>query len=180
MRAFGNENERAERREEFQRLWSRFSSNRLTIIGALIVTSVIVSAIFAPVLAPYPEHAGPSFNNEDRFLAPSIDHPFGTDANGRDIFSRVLFGARIALQMATIVLSISITVGVVLGLVAGFIGGWANILIMRLVDVFLSIPAILLAMVVASILEPDLYITMFAISLRWWTYFARLVQGEVI
>lgn len=174
--------EREEQIDNIKRLWSRFTANTLTVVGTLIVVSVIFAAIFAPYIAPYPQHAEGgvgSVDNDNRLAEPSMEHLMGTDDSGRDIFSRVLYGARISLQMMTIALTLSISVGGTLGLVAGMKGGITKVVIMRTADTFMSIPALVLAMVVAGLLEPNLYISMVAVSVYWWTLYCRLVQGEV-
>lgn len=175
-------NEREEQIDNLKRLWSRFTANTLTVVGTIIVISVILAAVFAPYIAPYPQHAEggvDSVDNDNRLAEPSLEHIMGTDDSGRDIFSRVLYGARISLQMMTIALTLSISVGGTLGLIAGMKGGITKMVIMRTADTFMSIPALVLAMVVAGLLEPNLYISMVAVSVYWWTLYCRLVQGEV-
>jgi len=140
---------------------------------------VILCAVFAPELAPYPEDAAGANHFDRTGEPPSTEHYFGTDMNGRDIFSRILFGARSSLMMGTLVLSIAIPVGTSLGLVAGYMGGKTNAVIMRTVDMFLAVPATLLALAVTAIIGPTLTNAMLAISIAWWPWFARLVQGEV-
>lgn len=171
-----------EQLDNLRRLWSRFTSNMLTVVGTLIILSVVFSAVFAPYIAPYPAHAEGgvgSVDTQDRFAEPSMEHLMGTDDSGRDIFSRVIYGARVSLQMAAITLSISIFVGASLGMTAALSGGLLEIVIMRTADAFMSVPALVLAMVVAAVLEPNIYIAMVAISCYWWTLYCRLVHGEV-
>lgn len=159
----------------------KFTRNRLSIVGLIIVLGVIVVAIFAPWLAPYPEDAGPKVDFSRVLLPPSADHLFGTDEVGRDIFSRTLFGTRLALLYAGVVLGIALGVGVPLGLIAGY---WprsvVSTLILRLVDVFLSVPPLALALAVTVAFEPSLMTAMIAISFTWWPWFARLVYGEAL
>lgn len=171
-----------EQLDNLKRLWSRFTSNLLTVVGTLIILSVVFAAVFAPFLAPYPAHAEGgigSVDTENRFAEPSTDHLMGTDDSGRDIFSRVLYGARVSLQMAAITLGISISVGATLGMTAALSGGLTEVVIMRTADALMSVPALVLAMVVAAVLEPNIYIAMVAISCYWWTLYCRLVHGEV-
>lgn len=170
----------ADRLDRYRRLRRRFLSNSLSLVGLVIVFIVVVSAIFAPVLAPFPEDAGNTLNFDRQSQPPSLDHPMGTDTLGRDIFSRVLFGARISMMMGFLVLAIAIGVGVPLGLIAGYLGGWVNVLIMRVTDVFLSIPPILLALAVTAALQPNLWNAMIAVAFAWWPWYTRLVQGEVL
>ena len=154
--------------------------NRLTLIGLIIVILVIIGAAFANFLAPYPNDVTGSVDFATMNQAPSMAHFFGTDEAGRDIFSRVLFGARYSLMMGVVVLVIAILIGVPLGLIAGFWGGKVNAVIMRLTDIFLSIPSIILAMAVAAIMDPSLFNSMVAISFGWWPWFTRLVQAETL
>jgi peptide/nickel transport system permease protein len=171
---------RREYAENLRRGWARFSENTFSIVGLLIVLSVVFAALLAPYIAPYPQDAGNALHFDRKSQSPSLDHPFGTDTAGRDIFSRVLFGARISLMMGVAVLSIAATLGTTLGLIAGYLGGWPNVLIMRTTDVFLSIPPILLALTVNAALGQNLWYTMIALAFAWWTWYTRLVQGEVL
>lgn len=164
-------------RKFFQKLFR----NRLSIVGTAIVLMVIGVAIFAPLVAPYPQHAGPFVNFAESLEPPSWQHWMGTDEVGRDILSRVIFGARLALQYAIVVLGIALTVGIPLGLIAGY---WNNTivasLILRIVDVFLSVPPLALALAVTVAFRPSLMTAMIAISFTWWPWFARLVYGEAL
>lgn len=176
----GDERARAERRERMTRAWSQLSSSSVSVIGLGIIGSIALVAIFAPILAPYPEHATGATNFANSMAPPSLEHPMGTDHAGRDIFSRIIFGSRISLTMGLIVLGIAIPIGVSMGLVAGYLGGKTNALIMRSTDVFLSIPPTLLALAVIAAIEPTLRNAMIAIAFAWWPWYARLVQGEVL
>ncbi|MFB6187336.1 MAG: ABC transporter permease, partial [Halobacteriaceae archaeon] len=169
-----------ERAERLRRSWSRLSSSTLSLIGFLMIVLVIVSAILAPYIAPYPEDAKGATHFEQQSEPPSLDHLMGTDTIGRDIFSRVLFGARISLLMGITVLTIAIGIGVPLGLTAGYLGGKVNIVIMRVTDIFLAIPPTLLALAVVAATKPTLWNAMIAISFSWWPWYTRLVQGEVL
>ncbi len=154
--------------------------NKLTIVGLVLVLLVVFGGLFAPWIAPHPESITGQINFADMHLAPSARYLFGTDEIGRDVFSRVLFGARYSLSMGVVVLTIAIGIGVPLGLIAGYWGGKANTLIMRTTDVFLAVPSILLAMAVSAILEPNLINTMIAVSFSWWPWFTRLVEAETL
>jgi len=114
-----------------------------------------------------------------RHLPPSVQHPFGTDEVGRDLFSRVIYGTRISLQIGTIVIGIGAGIGVPLGLIAGFFGGWIEQVIMRVTDIFLAVPGILLAIAIVSVLGPGITNAMIALSLVWWQGYVRLVYGKV-
>lgn len=154
--------------------------NKLTLVGLIIVALVVFSAIFADFIAPHPSDVTGSIDFSLMNQPPSSQYIFGTDEAGRDIFSRVLFGTRYSLIMGVVVLTVAIGIGVPLGLIAGFWGGKVNSVIMRLTDIFLSIPSIILAMAVAAIMEPSLFNSMVAISFGWWPWFTRLVQAETL
>jgi len=154
--------------------------NKLTLVGLIIVALVVFAAIFADFIAPHPSDVTGSIDFSLMNQLPSSQYIFGTDEAGRDIFSRVLFGARYSLIMGVVVLTVAIGIGVPLGLIAGFWGGKVNSVIMRLTDIFLSIPSIILAMAVAAIMEPSLFNSMVAISFGWWPWFTRLVQAETL
>ena len=155
--------------------WYRFIHNPSAVMGSIIVTLVILAAIFAPLLAPFPDHVGAVTDFRARHLAPDWVHWFGTDRAGRDIFSRVLFGFRISLLLVVGVLGISVPVGVVLGMLAGYFGGWTERLITGLTNVMLAIPPLVMALAVGNVLEPNLVNAMLAITLLWWTWHARLI-----
>jgi peptide/nickel transport system permease protein len=172
------EMERKTRRENLGRSWYKFSRNSLSLVGGAMVLLVILLAIFAPVVAPYPEHVKPFTDFANASLPPSLIHLFGTDEIGRDILSRVIFGFRNALVMGIVVLALVVPPGVLLGLVAGYYQGtWIDTVIMRITDIFLAVPPLILALAIASILEPNLRNAMMAISLMWWPWYTRLVYG---
>lgn len=149
----------------------------LAMVGIIVVIIFLFVAFFAPWLAPY----NPIKQNLDNILQPpSLPHPFGTDTLGRDIFSRVIYGARISLVIGVMVVTVSSIIGIFFGLVSGFFGGYIDLIIMRFTDLFLSFPALILAMAIAGALGPSLTNTMIAISLVWWPSYARLIRGQVL
>lgn len=154
--------------------WYRFSRNPTAVIGALIVLAAVLLAILAPHVAPYPDHAGAVVDFRNRHLPPSWDHWFGTDSAGRDNLTRVIFGLRVSLLLAFVVLAIAVPVGTVLGMLAGYFGGWTEVAIMRLTDIALAIPPLVVALAVAAVLEPSLVNAMLALAALWWTWHARL------
>lgn len=164
---------------KFSKRIKQLFKNKMTLLGFLIVVIVILLAVFAPLIAPNPESITGEINFVDMHLPPSAEHWFGTDEIGRDILSRVLFGARYSLIMGVVVLTIAILVGVPLGLIAGYWGGRANSVIMRTTDIFLAVPSIVMAMAVSAVFEPSLITTMGAIAFSWWPWFTRLVESEV-
>ena len=162
----------------FKKKWYKFSRNKLSIVGLVIVAGIIISAIFAPWIIPYSEHTGPFVDFENSMQPPSLQHIFGTDYIGRDIFSRVIFAFRGALIMAVVVLTLAVPPGILLGLTAGYFQNtWIDTIIMRITDVFLGVPPLMLALAIAAVLEPNLMNSMIAIAVCWWTWYTRLVYG---
>ncbi|MFQ5795427.1 MAG: ABC transporter permease [Candidatus Bipolaricaulia bacterium] len=157
----------------------RFGSNPLSVLGLSIILLVVLAAIFAPFIAPSPEDGrGDAVHFGQTFRAPSSKHLLGTDEVGRDLLSRILFGARLSLMLGVVVLSLAVVVGVPLGLIAGYFGGVAETVIMRVTDVFLALPPVVLALVVTAAFERSLINSMIAISIAWWPWYARLAYGE--
>jgi peptide/nickel transport system permease protein len=153
-------------------------SNRLLLFGALIAAAIVLVAIFAPWIAPYPQDAGSATHPQNILQPPSREHLFGTDQVGRDVFSRVVYGARVSPAIAFLVLLTSIVIGVPLGVLAGYVGKIWDDVIMRVTDVFLALPALLLALVFAAVLPPSLLSTTLAITIAWWPWYTRLLRGQ--
>ncbi|ADE01818.1 ABC transporter permease [Haloferax volcanii] len=172
------------RREDFDRVAYRFRQNPMSIAGLAIIVALLLIAVFAPWIAPYPQDAGyqrePAVHFDEKFQSPSLTHLFGTDQAGRDILSRVLFGTRLSLQIGAVVLAGAVAIGVPVGLVAGYMGGALGMTLMRITDIFLSVPPLVLALGVSVALEPSLTNAMIAIAIVWWPWYARLTYGEVI
>jgi peptide/nickel transport system permease protein len=162
-----------------QMAWFRFTRNPLALIGAAIVISVALAAIFAPFLAPSPQSAGSFVDFANRHEAPSAKFWFGTDNVGRDIFSRVIFGYRVSLSMVVGVLGFAVPFGVVLGLMAGYFGGRTEFVIMRFTDVMLAVPPLAMALAITAVLSPSLINAMIAITMLWWTWHTRLIYRIV-
>jgi peptide/nickel transport system permease protein len=170
--------QRSSRREMFGRSWYKFSRNPLSVAGLLIVATVILLAVFAPYVTPYPEHALPFTDFANAKHPPSWEYLFGTDVIGRDILSRIVFGFRYSLAMGVVVLVLVVPPGVFLGLLAGYYQGtWVDTVIMRITDIFLAVPPLILALAIASVLKPNLMNSMMAVSLMWWPWYTRLVYG---
>jgi peptide/nickel transport system permease protein len=168
----------AQRSENLRRSWYKFSRNRLSIIGLCTVLLVTFLAVFAPLVAPYPQHASAFVDFANASRAPCPTYPFGTDVVGRDIMSRIFFGFRFSLVMGVVVLSLVVPPGVILGLVAGYYQGtWLDTVIMRTTDIFLAVPPLVLALAICSVLTPNLFNAMLAVSLMWWPWYCRLVYG---
>lgn len=159
-------------------VWRRFRRNKLALIGGSIVLAVCVVAIFAPLIAPY-HYIGP-IDLGNSLAPPGSEHWLGTDRLGRDIFSRIVYGSRIALKIGFLIVSLQVLLGVTTGLIAGAFGGALDSVIMRIVDIFLSFPVLVLALAISAALGPGLYNVIIALGLVGWTSFARLVRGDVL
>lgn len=155
----------------------RFVRHRLAMLGFGIILLLAITAIFGRVLAPY-DPVGMNFGA--RFAPPSLTHFFGTDEFGRDIFSRILYGAAISFQVAFVAVGISGTIGVALGLAAGFFGRWLDEAIMRFMDILFAFPAVLLAITIMAILGRGVTNAMIAIAIVYVPIFARVTRGAVI
>jgi peptide/nickel transport system permease protein len=139
-----------------------------------------VTALFAPYLAPYPDQGKGQSNLGERLLGPALKHPLGTDNLGRDILSRVIFGARISLQASLAVVLLVVGIGVPLGLIAGYFGGKMDELIMRFADMVLAFPSYLLAIAIVASLGPSLTNALIAVALPWWPWYTRLMRSQVL
>jgi peptide/nickel transport system permease protein len=144
--------------------------DRFAAFGAVLIVVIVLAAVFAPWLAPYPDEPMPL----ESLQPPSAAHWFGTDNAGRDVLSRVLYGARTSLFIIVGVLSVSAVAGVTLGVVAGYAGGWLRDVIMRITDVFLAFPALLLSLALAVVLQPSVNTVVLAIAVTWWPWYTRL------
>jgi peptide/nickel transport system permease protein len=166
------------RRAELARLLRPYLQNPLALFGFAILAVILISAIFAPVLAPYDPRA---IDLRARFAPPGGEHPFGTDAAGSDVLSRVIYGSRLALMSGVVVLLISALGGSLLGLFAGFRGGWVDEVLMRITDMFLAFPGLILAMaVVAALQRRGILVVVVAIAIRWWAPYARMMRAQVL
>ncbi len=155
----------------------RLVENRLALFGLIIVSFVVLVAILAPWIAPYDYAA---INPRAVLMPPSWEHPFGTDYLGRDVLSRVIWGARVSVEVGLVSVGISTVIGTILGAVAGYFGGWVDELIMRFVDIMLCFPTFFLILAVISVLEPSILNIMVVIGLTSWMGVARLVRAEVL
>jgi peptide/nickel transport system permease protein len=153
-------------------------SNPPLLAGVVVLAVIVLVAVFAPLLAPHPGDAGTATHPAAVLQGPSSTHPFGTDLVGRDLLSRVMYGARVSLGIVVEVLVIAALIGVPLGLAAGYFGGLADQVIMRVTDVFLAFPALLLSLAIASVLTPSVRNMTLAIAATWWPWYTRLVRGE--
>lgn len=155
----------------------KLARDRSALLGLIIIVALIVVAIFAPWLATHPDAAW-EMNPSKRLLPPGGVYWLGTDRMGGDVYSRILFGASITLQIAIIAVSASLLIGVPLGLVAGWYGSWIGDVLMRTSDIFLAVPQIVLAIAIAQTLGPSIENVILALSLTYWPWFTRLVYAE--
>lgn len=168
------------RLEGWKRATSRFRRNPLSTTGLVIVIGLVLMGLLADYFAPYPMDAKGRVDFINKLLPPSLEHPFGTDEAGRDVLSRIMFGARIDISSAVTVQLLVTFVGVVLGMVAGYVGGKTNVIIMRTADVFITIPPLVLALAATTAFTPDITTAILAVTIAWWPWYARLVQSVVL
>ncbi len=168
------------RLREFRLSFYLLNRNRLQRISLVVILLLVLVAVFAPLIAPYPEDASTGTHPEDKLLPPSPAHWFGTDELGRDLFSRVIFGTRISLATALIAVGLAMLIGVPLGAIAGGVGGGTDEAIMRTTDVFLSFPPLLLSIAIAAFLGPSLRNAMIAIAISWWPWYTRIIRSMAV
>jgi len=164
-------------KDRFGRAWYKFGRNRISLAGGAMVLVFVFLASFAHFVTPYPHHAGAYTDFPNAFKPPSAAHWFGTDSLGADVLSRIIFGSQISFMLAGVVLGISVPIGVVLGLLAGYVGGKTETVIMRITDIFLSLPALLMALAICAAFTPSIDKAMLAVASIWWTWHCRLVHG---
>lgn len=152
----------------------------LMAAGSSVVLLLVFIAVFAPWLAPYPDDSLGATRIKERFQPPSLAHPFGTDELGRDVLSRVLYGSRVSLEVGVLAIGLALLIGIPLGVIAGYSGGKIDEIIMRITDVFLSFPTLLLAMAISAMLGPTLRNAMIAIAISWWPWYTRLLRSEAV
>ena len=152
-------------------------ASRLNAVATILVALVALVALLGPWLAPHPPEA---MSLAERLQPPSAAHPLGTDDFGRDLLSRVLSGARISVEVAAVVLSLSVALGVILGAFAGLAGGLVDEVLMRVTDLFLAFPVLILAAAIAATLGGNLTTTVIALAAVYWPWYARLVRGQVL
>jgi len=157
--------------------WRRFKRNRLAAAGGVVVLLMFFAAVFAPFISP---HNPDDIDRKHVLEAPSLRHPLGTDDLGRDVSRRVIWGARISLSVGFVAVGIAALIGIMLGAVSGYYGGWIDRIIMRFIDVMLSIPTFFLILAVIAFIEPSIWNIMIVIGLTSWMGMARLVRAEVL
>lgn len=167
-----------------QRAWQHtvyvIRRDALATFGVVWIVLMTCFALFAPMIAPYPQQGAGRSNAETRLLPPSAAHWMGTDELGRDVLSRLMYGAQPALIAPLIVVTIAVLVGTPLGALAGYAGGWLDETIMRITDLFLAFPSLLLAMAIVALLGPSLLHAVVALTVSWWPWYTRLVRGITV
>jgi peptide/nickel transport system permease protein len=171
---------RAARFRELGLMRRAFSRDWLAVVSLALLVIFIVSAILAPWLAPYPDQGRGDPKIAEKFQPPSREHLLGTDNLGRDVLSRILYGGRSSLSIGFLVVIIASLIGIPLGVAAGYYGGWIDDILMRVTDVFLAVPPLLLAIAIAAALGPSFKNAMIAISVTWWPWYARLVRAQTL
>ncbi len=166
--------------ESYKKSWYKFSRNPLSLLGLYVVIAVLLIAVLANIIAPFPEDAGVTVRLTEAFKAPSLKHIAGTDEFGRDVFSRILIGLRYSLAIGLLVLAFSVPVGVLLGLIAGFYKGTLiETIIMRTTELFMSIPPLILAMVVCTMFSNAYIFAAIGIAVAWWPWYTRMTYNLV-
>lgn len=160
--------------------WRLLIRNNLVKVCVAFIALEILVALLAPVLAPRPEDAAGAVHLAEKLEGPSWHHLFGTDEFGRDLFSRVLYGTRISLGAACAAVGLALAVGIPLGAIAGGVGGVVDDVIMRITDIFLSFPGVLLAIAVAVFLGPSLRNAILAIVISWWPWYTRILRSQAV
>ena len=161
------------------RTWVLFTGNRLGMVGLGIVVLLVLVAVFADVIAPYDPLLGGDLRTA-RLLPPSLEHLMGTDDLARDIFSRVVHGARLTLMVVALVAIIATPIGLLVGTVSGYFGGWVDTVLMRITDIFLAFPRLILALAFVAALGPGIENAIIAIAITSWPPYARLARAETL
>jgi peptide/nickel transport system permease protein len=163
------------------RLYARiFARSASSMLGLTLVAAFLLLAAVGPFIVPYPEDARGAVHLDQKLQAPSARHWFGTDEVGNDVYTQVILGARVSLKVGLIITLVAALLGVPLGVIAGYLGGVVGEAIMRITDLFLSVPGLVLALAIVGALGPGIVNAMIALSLVWWPGYVRLVQGKAL
>jgi len=157
--------------------WRRFSANRLALLGLAIIIALLLMAAFADLLAPYSPYQG---DLRAGLRPPDAEHWFGTDEQGRDILSRIVYGSRLTLYVIVLVAILAAPVGLIVGTVAGYAGGWIDVVLTRLTDIFLAFPKLVLALAFVAALGPGIENAVIAIAITSWPPYARIARAETL
>ena len=173
--------------QSFRPKWDSFREsiyllirNKLSLTALIVLVLLVILAIFAPSIVPYRGDLLDETHITEKFIAPCSEHIMGTDELGRDVFSRIIYATRVSLITAVIAVAVALIIGVPLGAIAGSCGGWVDNLIMRITDVFLGFPSLLLAIALVALLGSSLSNAILAISISWWPWYTRLVRGQAV
>jgi peptide/nickel transport system permease protein len=184
-------------RSPLELFWRRLKDDKVALAAAGFIVFLVLCAIFAPLIVKLVGVTGPTDQNPEALdsfgtpTGPSADHPFGVDQLGRDVFARVLYGARVSLEVAIIATALSVAIGVAVGMIAGYYRGWVDTGLSRLIDVLLAFPILLFGIGLASacslgngclggLIKPGLTVVIFVIAFVNWTYIARIIRGQVL
>jgi peptide/nickel transport system permease protein len=175
-----------EHQSQLALVWRQLKRDRLALLGAVIVALLVLVAIFADVLAPY----DPTVPFDDGLTLQGMPVPstlpessqfiLGSDSSGRDLLSRIIFGARVSLTVGVLANGLAVTIGLVIGSIGGYFRGWVGALVMRFTDMMMAFPSLLLAIALVAVLKPSLWVIVLVIGLVYWTWIARVVYGEVL
>jgi peptide/nickel transport system permease protein len=157
-----------------------FRRDPIGMVSLIVMLLIVLAALAAPLLTPYADQGMGTPDIASKFLEPSPANPLGTDSLGRDLLARILFGARTSLSMALAVVVVAVVVGTPLGAIAGYAGGWIDEIIMRITDIFLAFPPLLLAIAIAAALGPGYANAVLAVGLTWWPWYTRLVRAQTL
>ena len=157
-----------------------FRRDPLAVVSLAVILIFVLGALLAPLLTPYPEQGRGDPNILEKFQPPSRAHPLGTDYLGRDVLARILFGGRSSLTIGLLVVVVASSIGIPLGAIAGYYGGWLDEAIMRITDMFLAFPPLLLAIAIAAALGASFTNAMIAIAITWWPWYTRLVRAQTL
>jgi peptide/nickel transport system permease protein len=171
---------RTARFREYHLMLQAFRRDILAVLSLVVIVLFVLGAILAPLLTPYAGQGRGDPNILEKFRPPSSAHPLGTDYLGRDVWARILFGGRSSLSIGFLVVTVASVIGIPLGATAGYYGGWIDNLIMRITDMFLAFPPLLLAIAIAAALGPSFINAMIAIAFTWWPWYARLVRAQTL
>jgi peptide/nickel transport system permease protein len=157
--------------------WRRFRRHKLAMFGLIMLTVLTLLSVVAPILSPHSPYA---LNLTEREQPPSPDHWFGTDRTGRDVWTRAMLGGRVSLSVGLVSMTISTLIGTVVGSLSGYFGGWVDMLFMRLTDMVMSFPSLVIIITLVAVIGPSIYNSMFAIGVLGWPGLARLVRGQFL
>ena len=169
--------ENAPRVTALERFVNVFFGRKIVVFGLVVIIILVLAAVFAPFVAPFDPYEQNLLNTK---ATPSWEHPLGTDTLGRDTLSRIIYGARTSLQVGIFAILVSSSIGMLLGLTAGYFGGWTNAIIMRIMDALMSFPPIMMALMVASLLEGGIYSVIVALSVGMIPPYARVMCGQAM